>query len=193
MRGFARYVVLGCAFVAVVVALLLSRGWAGMRAGQSSDEVLAHLHEHMPSTSVEAPKTTLPSDSNSMPALDVGGNAYIGSLAIPSLDLDLPIAATCTDELLRISPCRFEGSYVTNDIVICGEGYARHFGSIGSLGIRDEVRLQTVDGVLYRYVVSNVETDRMEDITAIMDDWDLTLFTFNADGSCCVVRCVRVT
>ena len=94
---------------------------------------------------------------------------------------------------LRISPCRFEGSYVTNDIVICGEGYARHFGSIGSLGIRDEVRLQTVDGVLYRYVVSNVETDRMEDITAIMDDWDLTLFTFNADGSCCVVRCVRVT
>lgn len=50
-----------------------------------------------------------------------------------------------------------------------------------------------MDGVLYRYVVSNVETDRMEDITAIMDDWDLTLFTFNADGSCCVVRCVRVT
>lgn len=77
--------------------------------------------------------------------------------------------------------------------MICGEGYARHFGSIGSLGIHDEVRLQTVDGVLYRYVVSNVETDRMEDITAIMDDWDLTPFTFNADGSCCVVRCVRVT
>ena len=50
-----------------------------------------------------------------------------------------------------------------------------------------------MEGVLYRYVVSNVETDRMEDITAIMDDWDLTLFTFNADGSRCVVRCVRVT
>jgi hypothetical protein len=51
------------------------------------------------------------------------------------------------------------------------------------VGIKDEVRLASVDGVMHRYIVSNVETIRLEDIDKIYDDWDLALFTFNADGT----------
>jgi hypothetical protein len=49
-----------------------------------------------------------------------------------------------------------------------------------------------VDGSTVRYIVSNIEDDRLEDISTVVDDWDLTFFTFNADGTCIVVRCIRM-
>ena len=44
---------------------------------------------------------------------------------------------------------------------------------------------------------SHITTGRPEDhyvegINTFLDDWGLTLFTFSADGTCCVVRCARV-
>ena len=127
-----------------------------------------------------------------MPTIKIGPYEYIGSLAIPVLNIDLPVASETDDARLRISPCRYQGSYLTSDLIICGEGYAGHFGAIGSLGIRDEVRFVAADGAMYHYIVSNIETDRQEDIDAIIHDWDLTLFTFNVDNTVRVVRCVRM-
>ena len=173
------------------VALLLSGGLGSLRAAQRSDAVLWELSQRpfTPSVDHMAPGTS--DDKGAMPAEIVDGIEYLGAIVFPTLDVELPVAGYYSDEQLRVSPCRYEGSYVTNDLVVSGEGYDSHFGRISTLGIRDEVRLETVDGTLIRYIVSNVETDDLEDITAILHDWDLTLFTFNLDGTCCVVRCVR--
>ena len=192
-NGVARrwLVVLGIALVCAAAGMLGHRFVTSAMAGKTTDGILAQLTARMPQ-SYKAPSTSKikPKDVG-MPVLDVQGFNYVGTIAIPTLGLDLPVCANLDNERLLLSPCCYAGSYITDDLIICGEGYSSHFGNIQSVGIKDEVRLVTVDGTLYRYIVSNVETDRLQDIDKIYDDWDLALFTFNADDTVCVVRCIR--
>ena len=127
-----------------------------------------------------------------MPVVQIGSHDYVGSVVMPSLGVELPVAAVADDKCRREGPCRYDGSYFNNDLIVCGEGYRSHFGNLGALGIGDGVLFVSVDGVAYRYAVSNVETGTLEDVGAYVDDWDLTLFTIAGNGSYLVVRCVRV-
>ncbi len=177
----------------VTAAALLATGTLGsLRAAQRSDAVLAELARREPTPSIDHAAQGPNDDKGAMPAEIVDGIEYLGTIVFPTLDVELPVAGYYSDEQLRVSPCRYEGSYETNDLIIGGEGYASHFGRISTLGIRDEVRLMAVDGTIHQYLVSNVETDDLDDITKILHDWDLTLFTFNVDGTCAVVRCIRM-
>ena len=162
-------------------------------AGESARRVLAQIAEKNPAMAdPTTPAMAMPANPAApMPTTRVNGIDYLGTLVIPSLDLELPIAAECDDERLRVSPCCYAGNYMADDLVICGEGYASHFGRIGLLGIADKARLVTPDGTVIPYIVSNVEIDREDEIDAIMDDWDLTLFTFNMDDTVQVVRLIR--
>lgn len=136
-----------------------------------------------------------------MPTAEVDGRAYLGEVIIPALSLALPVAAEYDDAALRVSPCRYSGSYYTDDLVVCGYNYDRHFGELLSIGIGEEVYLVTVEGRTVRYTVSNRETLRATAIDQMVSndknsartaDWDLTLFTCDLDGSTrCAVRCVR--
>ena len=115
----------------------------------------------------------------------------MGRIVIHILDLMQLFSSQCGVESMEINHDCFEGTYAGNDLVVCGEGYEPHFGRICTQVIRDEVKIVTVDGVAYRHIVGNRENDRLADINAILDDGDLALFTFNTDGICLVVRCVR--
>ena len=195
-------IVAGAVLLAAAALMAGSGAFDDYRASRASAAVLEQLNERRPKLSEADTPAHLSASRNpnsdryveeaSMPAETIGAYDYIGSIAIPVLDLDLPVASQSDDERLRISPCRYQGSYLTSDLIICGEGYAGHFGLIGTLGIRDEVRFVAADGAMYHYIVSNVETDDLDEIDAIIHDWDLTLFTFNNDGTVRVVRCVRM-
>lgn len=184
----------GLALFVLAVALYLRSIFNDMRAGTASESVLEELNSRRDPLHDAEQEIVAHADNekDEIPVELVGDYEYLGSLSIPVLNVELPVAAQTDDSRLQMSPCRYQGSYLSDDLVICGEGYASHFGSLGSLGIRDEVTITTVDGAIYHYIVSNVETDDIDEIDTILDDWDLTLFTFNVDGSCCVVRCVRV-
>lgn len=181
----------GLALLVAVIVLAVGNALGSARAARDSESIFAELTARMPEQHEEGPTPELEGEKVTMPAEIVGTFTYIGTLAIPALDLELPVGTVPDDVHLRVSPCLYKGSYLTDDMIIVGQGYTSHFGRLRSLGIRDEVRFVTVDGGLHRYIVSNIETDRLEDIEAIIDDWDLTLFTFNEDDTCCVVRCVR--
>ena len=185
-------IVAGILLVATAVALLATGTLGSLYAGARSDAVLAELAKRDPTPRIDHAAQGPNDDKGAMPAEIVDGCDYLGVIVFPTLDVELPVAGYYSDEQLRVSPCRYEGSYETNDLIIGGEGYASHFGRISTLGIRDEVRFMAVDGTILQYQVSNVETDDLDDITKILHDWDLTLFTFNVDGSCAVIRCVRV-
>ena len=196
------FIVLGAAMLAIAVILAANGVFDDLQATFASANVLQQLNEERPEPFTADSSASLAASRNptasrfvedaSMPVVTIGSYDYIGSIAIPVLGIDLPVASETDDARLRISPCRYAGSYFSSDLIICGEGYAGHFGAIGSVGIRDEVRFVAADGAMYHYIVSNVETDRQEDIDAIIHDWDLTLFTFNVDGTVRVVRCVRM-
>ena len=185
-------IVAGILLVVTAVALLATGTLGSLYAGARSDAVLAELAKRDPTPRIDHAAQGPNDDKGAMPAEIVDGCDYLGVIVFPTLDVELPVAGYYSDEQLRVSPCRYEGSYETNDLIIGGEGYASHFGRISTLGIRDEVRFMAVDGTILQYQVSNVETDDLDDITKILHDWDLTLFTFNVDGSCAVIRCVRV-
>ena len=106
---------------------------------------------------------------------------------------------------LRISPCRYLGSYLHDDMIICGHNYNRHFGPIRWIGIGADVYFITVDKVVYHYMVDNVELIGGGNVAQMIgrrtDDpeseyysrWDLTLFTCDASvQNRYAIRCLRV-
>ena len=104
---------------------------------------------------------------------------------------------------LKISPCRYTGSYYTDDLVICGHNYFRHFTPVkDSLGMGEDVYFTNVLGESIHYKTVNKETLAPTNIAEMvsnnsnsdnMDDWDLTLFTCNLGGQTrAAVRCQRV-
>jgi len=127
--------------------------------------------------------------------------AYIGIIEIPSASLKLPVSYDWDYSLLSISPCRYKGSYLTDDMVICAHDYGSHFRAIRSLGIGESVFFTSVEGERIRYVVTNIETVQPTDIDKMIVNtsegveahlWDLTLFTCNIGGQTrCAVRLER--
>jgi sortase A len=128
-----------------------------------------------------------------MPTEEIDGNQYIG--VIETKDFCLPVMNSWDYDKLKISPCRYAGSYLTDNLVICGHNYATHFSPVKWMHIGDEVDFTTVTGKSYHYVVSNIETIEPEHITQMTgtSDWQLTLFTCNTGGlSRCAIRCQKV-
>ena len=138
-----------------------------------------------------------------MPVEVIDGYEYIGILEIPDLDLTLPVMNEWDYTRLKISPCRFTGSYYADDLVICGHNYAKHFSPIKWIDISADVYFTNVEGLTIHYIVTNRETVEPTDVELMIDnihnstsstmDWDMTLFTCNTGGQTrCAVRCSRV-
>jgi sortase A len=119
------------------------------------------------------------------------GEAYIGILRIPDLDLALPVMSDWSYPKLKISPCRYSGDVRDGDIVIAAHNYKRHFGSIHRLADGAELTFTDADGNTMSYVVSKIETLKATDVRAMTSgDFDLTLFTCTYGGVARVaVRC----
>ena len=133
-----------------------------------------------------------------MTVTTIDGWDYIGYLSIPSIGLALPVMSEWSYPGLKIAPGRYAGSVFTDDLVICGHNYARHFSPVKRLAIGTTVQFVDMDGREWDYTVSKVETLQPTQIEEMVgqadgDDWDLTLFTCTTGGSArCAVRCTRV-
>ena len=206
-RGFGTFlIVLGLLLLAGAAGLTIYNILDSSRAEKESTEIVEQLDEEIPDElekpdDVENTLQRLEGTVPEMPSKPVGGYEYIGELEIPSLGLRLPVMAEWDYSRLRVSPCRFTGSYLTDDMVICAHNYPTHFGSIRGIQIGAEVDFISLDGMLYTYTVSNRETVGPTSVAQMIEndqnsdseeDWDLTLFTCNLGGRTrCAVRCIR--
>ena len=140
-----------------------------------------------------------------MPEEEIDGYNYIGIIEIPSLSIQLPVMSEWDYDRLRISPCRYTGSYLQDNMIVCGHNYNRHFGPIRWIGIGADVYFISVDKTVYHYVVVNVElisgtnVEQMvgrqtsDPTTSYYSTWDLTLFTCDASAqNRYAIRCLRV-
>lgn len=184
--------ILGALLVVSSLGLFLYNQWDAKRAEEASAQVLTELTAREP----EDPVQEAPEDQNrEMTVVSIDGYDYIGYVSVPSLELELPVMAQWSYEGLKIAPGRYSGSVFTRDLVIAGHNYARHFSPIKQLGEGDEVDFTDMDGEVWIYEVSCVETlqpTQIEEMTtdSQSDDWDMTLFTCNAGGRTrCAVRC----
>lgn len=132
---------------------------------------------------VGTPVDYLDPASFAMTEVVIDGHAYIGYLAIPELELELPIMADWNYKKLRVAPCRYTGSVRGEDLVIMAHNYASHFGTLSKLSEGDSVIFTDMDGVVtvYEVVAQDIlDPYAVEEMTS--GEFDLTLFTCTYGG-----------
>ncbi len=166
---------------------------------QSSPESAA---QNSSSDSTEEDSSVLPYSSvnnysidpdREMPVKEIDGMSCIATIQIPELGLYLPVINEWTYPNLRVAPCRYSGSMYSDDLVICGHNYSRHFGGLRYLNPGAQVILTDAEDHVFYYTVSYVEVLNPSQVEEMVTgDWDLTLFTCTLDTTTRVtVRCVR--
>lgn len=162
-----------------------------------------HVAEEQPSREVnvgDAPDEetgeTLPEGyiASDMPCVVLDDHYYIGVLDMPALGITLPVQWGWSDQLMDISPCRYNGTLQDNDFIIMAHNYSTHFGTIFNLTIGDSVFFTDVLGNHVEYVVCAVDVFGRSEIWKMYDgDWDMTLFTCVPNTyNRIAVRCRRV-
>lgn len=164
------------------------------RAGSAAASVL----EEFPVQAQAIDSSSLDPEA-SMPAVKIQDNDYIGVVAVPALDLELPVMSNWSYARLDIAPCRYSGSAYADDLVIAGHSYRSHFSPLWQLSGGEEVIFTDTVGNVFTYEVTSVETVQPTDIEFMVGDpddadkgWDLTLFTCTYDSRARVaVRCSK--
>lgn len=146
--------------------------------------------EPTPDAEIEIPDYILNPEMD-MPVSTIDDVDYIGVLRIPVLELELPIISQWSYPLLKIAPCRYDGSAYKGNMIIAGHSYPAHFGALDKLIVGDMVYFTDIDGNVFNYRVAALD---ILDSTAVEElesgDWDLTLFTCTVSGQSRVtIRC----
>ncbi len=143
--------VLGVLLIAAALGLSAYNVWIAQKAGETSSAVL---------DSIDLSETLAPPwyTDREMPVLTKDGVDYIGVLTIPDLNLQLPVAADWSYDQLINSPCRYNGNYFMNDMVVCAHNYTTHFGKLISCDLGIDVYFQNVEGYVFKYVISDRKT-----------------------------------
>lgn len=128
-----------------------------------------------------------------MPEKTVDGINYIGSLGIPTLQTEFPVASSWDYTLLKKTPCRYSGSAYNGSLVICAHNYRAFFKNLKNLNVGDEVILTDMGGNRFTYSVVATEVLKATAVDEMQNgDCDLTLFTCTSDGKKrFAVRCER--
>lgn len=191
-------IALGVLALLAAVLLMGYNQWDSTRAEKAADRVLTQLEE-----SIAEPRTIYPGDAaeptadTEMPVGTIDGYDYIGYLSIPSIGLALPVMQQWSYPGLKIAPGRYSGSLYTDDLVIAGHNYARHFSPLTHLTVGTEVLFVDMNDNTWHYAVSNTEVlqpTQIEEMAVKTPDsnWDLTLFTCTTTGQArYALRCVR--
>ncbi|MCD8381082.1 MAG: sortase [Lachnospiraceae bacterium] len=196
------FIALGSLMLLGAVGLLAYNAWDDWRAGTAVVKVQDALDSAMEDRNTtfylyENGATKRDPDDTEMATVEIDGYDYIGTLSISRYGLELPIMADWSYAGLKIAPGTYSGSVWSNDLVICGHNYERHFGYLKDLEEGDTLTFTDVDGNVFYYVVEEVLTLEPTAIEEMLDQggvsWDLTLFTCTLGGQARVtVRCSLV-
>lgn len=178
---------IGAALLIAALSLLLYNRAQDDNAGKAADELL-------PSVIAAVRKADSDTgDGTEMTVAEIDGYGYIGYLSVPVLELELPVMSEWDYTRLKTAPCRYFGSTKTDDLVICGHNYTRHFGTLKNLQAGDLVIFTDMDGVTTLYEVKAVEMLKPTQIGEMVESgYNLTLYTCTYGGQTRVtVRCDR--
>lgn len=178
-------------------------------SSENASEILTELKEAIPQV-VETTEFIEPAthndifqeyeESTTVPeekTIQIDNNYYIGTILIPSLDVELPIISEWSYPNLKLSPCRYKGSIAEGNLIIASHNYRSHFGRIQELNSGDIIVITDADGISHNYEVVQSEIIDGYNIESMEfgsdDSWDLTLFTCTLSGQSRVtVRAIEI-
>lgn len=114
-------------------------------------------------------------------------NEIIGIIEIPKINISYPIFSNFTDDLLKISPCRINGSMpnsITN-LSIAGHNYdnGKFFSNLKNLNLNDEIYIYDSSMKKFIYKITDLYEVEENDLSPILinaeDNPILTLITCN--------------
>lgn len=163
------------------------------KAGQMAQSSLMVVKENIVQATTETSKVDgkeqiiideiIEEISTEMTTVEIDGHLYIGSISIPVLDIELPIMSDWSYDKLKIAPCRQFGSVFTNDLVIAGHNYQKHFGKLKQLVAGDVVYITDMQGEVYTYTVQLVEEISATSVETARDsEYSLVLYTCTTGG-----------
>lgn len=131
-----------------------------------------------------------------MPIMEIDGEAYVGYLEVPQLELSLPvIGGEWEDAQLKKAPCLYAGSVYMKNMIVVGHNYRSHFSKLKTLDPGAEIFFTDAEGNRFDYVFSWMEIIDEKDVEAMeagSEEWDLTLFTCTYGGNeRYTLRCIQ--
>lgn len=188
---------IGIAIVAVGAVLILSalllffyNCQEDVQAGQEAESLLENVEAVIEANKRKAADTgnqpgddlsAAPDSQISGAMLD--GYEYAGYIEIPVLGLKLPVMSEWDYNRLKLAPCRQFGSSRTDDLVIAGHNYKRHFGYLKNLSAGDTVTFTDMDGIVNTYCVAKIETLDPNQVDAVQNSgYALVLYTCTMSG-----------
>lgn len=187
-----KLIIIGISLIIISSILSIHNIYEENKAGKNSIAVLDNMKDTIVEN-VQNINNEIENEKN-MQTININGYDYIGTITIPSLNLELPIMSEYDYDRLKISPCRYYGSIYTNDLIICAHSYKTHFKYISNLNQGDKIIITDTLGINYIYEVLEIEILNPNDVSKMIDnEFDLTLYTCTNDGlKRITVRCNRI-
>lgn len=181
-----RIIVLGCV---LIVAAFAITGWNlidAKRAGDVAQEILGALQSEIAEHNIADN-----GDDTEMSAITIDGQAYIGIISVPILELELPVMADWSYSKMKVAPCRYKGSIYNNNMIILAHNYQQFFGALRYLNPGNNVIFTDSENNVFHYTVKEIEQLRPNDVDKLVaGDWDLTLVTCTPGAQFrVIVRC----
>ena len=173
----------GLLLMAAAMGLYLYNAQEDRLAGERAEQVMEQMKPSpTPVTMTEVSPTPRP-PKDTMPVVEIDGNGYIGYVAIPVLEIELPVMADYSYEKLQIAPCCHEGATYSEDLVIAAHNYDKHFGGLKDLAVGDGVTFTDMDGDVYTYEVAVIETVAPTAVKQVLEsEYALVLYTCTYGG-----------
>jgi sortase A len=187
------FVIVGVFLILISLTMTVYNKYEDLKAGKDANETLNIIKNEI--TSQKHVVDTLPTDEvREMKTININGDEFIGTITIPSINLELPVLSKFSNSNLKKAPCRYYGNLFTNDLIICAHAYETFFANLNKLKQNDLIIFTDVDGNIYTYEVLEVEVLKETDVDKMVNnEFDLTLYTCTYDNTGRVtVRCNRV-
>lgn len=195
------FVFVGAVLLAAALLLFLYNKQEDARAGEAASAAMSEIQnaisEYYPEKldlsetpdGTDATEETV-TEPTELTVVNIDGYDYIGYLSIPYFDLELPIMDTWSEDRLCRAPCLQFGSPLTDDAVIAGHNYKKHFLALHSIEEGEYLTFTTMTGYVIEYGVAEVRIIDPTNVSAVTDsDFDLILYTCTSGGQARVIVC----
>lgn len=186
---------IGIGVLLILVSLVITgfNKYEDLNAGKQAQAVL-DVFKNEVVTQNHVVDNLITNEVKEMKTININGDEFIGTIKIPSINLELPVMSEYTYSKLKKAPCRYYGNLFTNDLIICAHAYETFFANLVNLKQNDLIIFTDVDGNNYVYEVLEIEVLKSTDVDKMINsDFDLTLYTCTYDNTGRVtVRCNRV-
>lgn len=192
-------VFLGAALLTGALLLSLHNERQDTQAGEAAQSALSDIHEVISEeTAADAAASTGETEATEETAtqppeltvVNIDGNDYVGYLAIPNDSLELPVLADWSMGKLQIAPCLQYGSPLTDNAVIAGHNFKKHFRALHDIQPGEDVTFTDMTGRTIFYTVAEVKILDPKSVDEVINsEYDLILYTCTIGGKSRVTVC----